>query len=312
MSDVPDDEGEGKDDGDELARRLLALHEASPLLVALFDAQDMLRYANPAFCEGYRVASDERIGWAGMMRRNHARGEGALIDTQDVEAWLAEVSSRRGKLAYRAFEADLCDGRWLWVTETMQLGGWLLCLGSDITALRQDGRSLRQAHTKALAAAHSDSLTGLSNRRHGLQLLQDALTHSAAWPLCVAMLDLDHFKQINDDFGNAAGDRVLCDFARQLQAAVRREDGCARLGGDEFLLIFPAAGLPQACAVIERLLARVRRARPLPGAPERGYTCSVGVVEAVWSETAEAVLQRADAALLWAKAAGRDRLSQTG
>jgi len=309
MSDVPEGQINGKHDreGDELARRLLALHETSPLLVALFDAQDVLRYANPAFCRGYHVSCDERISWADMMRRNHGRREGALIETHDIEGWLAGVSSRRGKLPFRAFEADLCDGRWLWVTETVQLGGWMLCLGSDITALRQDGRALRQAHAKALAAAHTDVLTGLSNRRHGLQLLQEALTQSACWPLCVAMLDLDHFRQFNDDFGHAGGDQVLCDFARQMQATIRREDGAARLGGEEFLLIFPAAGMAQACAIIERLLLRARGARPLAEAALRGYTFSAGVTQAVWGEAADLLLQRADAALYAAKAAGRDR-----
>ncbi|CAN5210133.1 sensor domain-containing diguanylate cyclase [soil metagenome] len=295
-----------------LAARLLALHESSPGLLALFDEQDVLRHANMAFCQAYCVSGDEAISWADIMRRNHARREGALIESQDIEAWLAGVRSRRGKLAHRAFEADLCDGRWIWISETVQPGGWMLLQGSDITALRQDGRSLRQAHAKALAAAHTDGLTGLSNRRHGLQLLQDTLTQSAAWPLCVAMLDLDHFKQVNDELGHAAGDRVLCDFARQMQATIRREDGCARLGGEEFLLIFPAAALPQASAVVERLLARARRAHPLAEHPERGYTCSAGVAEAIWGETAADLIQRADAALYAAKAAGRDQLRSAG
>lgn len=299
MPDVPE--------GDDLAERLLALHDASPLLVALFDAHDLLRYANPAYCQAYRVGRDERISWADLIRRNHANGEGALIESADIEAWLVGIQSRRGKVPFRAFEADQCDGRWIWITESVQPLGWMLFVGSDITALRQDSRALRQAHAKAQAAAHTDALTNLSNRRHGLRLLQDALTQSAAWPLCVAMLDLDHFKQFNDDFGHAGGDRVLCDFARQLQATVRREDGAARVGGEEFLLIFPAAGLAQASAIVERLLHRVRRARPLPEAPARGYTFSAGVTQAVWGEASDGLLQRADAAMYAAKAAGRDR-----
>lgn len=307
MSDVPEDQDDGQ--GDALARRLLALHEASPLLVALFDDQDLLRYANPAFCQGYCVISDERISWADLMRRNHARREGVLIETQDIEGWLAGTRARRGKLAHRTFEADLCDGRWLWVTETAQVAGWVMYLGSDITALRQEGRALRQTHAKALATANTDLLTGLSNRRHGLQLLQAALTQSPCWPLCVAMLDLDHFKQFNDELGPAAGDQVLQDFARQMQATIRREDGAARLGGEEFLLILPAAGMAQACAIIERLLVRARGARPLAEAPVRGYTFSAGVTQAVWGESAEESLRRADAALNAAKAAGRNCFS---
>lgn len=293
-----------------LAETLLDLQEDSQLLVALFDAQDVLRYANKAFRQAYHAEPDGRLNWADMMRACHRDGRGAVIEAEDIEAWLASVISRRGKLAYRAFEVDLSDGRWIWVTETSQLHGWMLLVASDITCLRQDSRSLRQAHAKALAAAQTDPLTGLSNRRHGMQLLQGALAHSETWPLCVAVLDLDDFKRINDELGHIAGDLVICDFARQLQASIRREDGCARIGGEEFLLILPAAAGAQAGAILERLLGRVRRARPLPDHPERGYTCSVGLAEAVWGEAADDLLQRADAALYQAKAAGRDRVER--
>jgi diguanylate cyclase (GGDEF)-like protein len=291
-----------------LADILLQMHEQSPLMVALFDAQDVLIHANKAFCQAYAVRPDGQLTWAGMMRDNHAHGRGAAIETDDIEAWLAAVSSRRGKTPFRAFEADLCDGRWVWMTETTQLQGYMLCIASDITDLRQGSRSLRQAHVKALAAAQTDSLTGLSNRRHAMLLLSAALAQSEPWPLCIAVLDLDLFKQINDSLGHGAGDLVICDFARLMQAGSRREDGCARLGGEEFLLILPAAGLPQSLSIVERLLTRVRQSRPLPEAPERCYSCSAGLAQAAWGETAEALLKRADAALYQAKAAGRDRV----
>ncbi|MDN3919521.1 GGDEF domain-containing protein [Roseateles violae] len=290
-----------------LAETLLALQQHSQQLVALYDPQDMLRYANPAFCQAYKVEPDGRQTWADMMRQSHASGEGACVEADDIEAWLHSVSSHRRKKPFRAFEADLSDGRWLWVTETAQPQGWLLCVASDISSLRRDQGALRQARAEALTAAHSDALTGIGNRQHGMQLLQRALRHGEGWPLCVATLDIDHFKQINDGLGPAAGDAVLCDFARQLQASIRREDGCARVGGEEFLLILPAAAAAQAGAIIERLLARVRRARPLAEQPGRGYSCSVGLAEAVWGEEAGALLRRAEAALHRAKDEGRDR-----
>lgn len=295
-----------------LASTLLSLHEDSPLLVALFDANDILQYANPAFRQAYCIVPDGQLSWADMMRDNHARKRGAAIETKNIENWIASVRSRRGKLAFRAFEADLADGRWVWMTETTQRQGWMLCIASDISSLRQDSRALRQAHGKALAAAQTDALTGLSNRRHGMQLLETTLHDSELWPLCLAALDLDGFKQINDRLGHAAGDAVLGDFARQLQAGSRREDGCLRLGGDEFLLILPSAGLPQAEAIIERLLARVRLSRPIAAAPEQGYSCSVGLVQANWGESGEALIARADSALYRAKQAGRDRLEIGG
>jgi len=292
-----------------LAEIMLRLHEDSPLLVALFDEHDRLRHANPAWRQAYFIEAGAQPTWAEIMRDNHAHKHGAAIDTDHIEAWIASISARRGKTPFRAFEADLCDGRWLWMTETVQAQGWMLCIGSEITSLRQDSRALRMAHTKALAAAQTDNLTGLSNRRHGMQLLQDALNHTELWPICVAAIDLDHFKQINDSLGHAAGDRVICDFASQMQAGSRREDGCARIGGEEFLLILPAAGLPQAQAIVERLLSRVRQSRPLPEHPDHGYTCSAGLAQAIWGETAEALLGRADKALYLAKAEGRNRIA---
>lgn len=293
---------------DSLAEVLLTLQQDSQLLVALFDERDRLRHANPAFRAAYKVGPGDGLCWADIMRANHLHGHGAVIEADDIEAWLSSIALRRGKLPWRAFEVDLCDGRWIWATETVHANGWLLFVASDITGLRQEGRALREAHVKAARAAQTDALTGLSNRRHTLQLLQQALARSESWPMCAVMLDLDGFKPVNDALGHAAGDLVLRDFARHLQASIRREDGCGRTGGDEFVLILPTAGRGQAAAIVERLLSRVRLARPLPEHPERGYTCSAGLVEAQWGDTAEALLKRADAALYRAKAAGRDRL----
>jgi diguanylate cyclase len=293
---------------DSLAEVLLSLQQDSQLLVALFDERDTLRHANPAFLTAYKLESGLGLSWADIMRANHGHAQGAVIEADDIEAWLAAAASRRGKLPWRAFEVDLWDGRWIWATETVHANGWLLFVASDITGLRQESRALRQAHVKALRAAQTDALTGLSNRRHTLQLLQQALTQSESWPLCAVMLDLDGFKRVNDELGHAAGDQVIRDFARHLQVSIRREDGCGRMGGDEFVLILPTAGCGQAGSIVERLLARVRLARPLPEHPERGYTCSAGLVEARWGDSAEALLERADAALYRAKAAGRDRL----
>lgn len=297
-----------------LALPLLALHDASAQLVALFDGHDVLRYANPAFRQAFDAAPDGRTTWADLMRSNQRSGRGSVVSASDFEAWLASALTRRGKQPFRAFEADLCDGRWIWMTETVHAlapgESWMLCVASDITGLRQDGRALRQAHDQALRAAQTDALTGLSNRRHLMQQLEQALARCAARgaPLCMAVLDLDHFKQINDQLGHAAGDRVICDFARHLQASTRREDGCGRVGGEEFMLLLPGAELPQAVPIIERLLQRVRLARPLAEAPQRGYTSSVGLAQARAGEGLAELFCRADAALYEAKRAGRDRL----
>lgn len=150
---------------DGLIERVLALQDMTPVFIALFDTDDRLRHANRAFREAFNLAGDAFPTWAELLRANYYDRKGLIITTQDFEAWLLSAQSRRGKLPFRGLELDLHDGRWMRMTETVQDDGWMLCVGSDITALRQNQRSLRQDRDIALRAAQTDELTGTANRR---------------------------------------------------------------------------------------------------------------------------------------------------
>jgi diguanylate cyclase (GGDEF)-like protein/PAS domain S-box-containing protein len=147
--------------------------------------------------------------------------------------------------------------------------------------------------------ARTDDLTGLPNRRAWQEELPTELAR--AWredrPLCVAMLDLDHFKDFNDRQGHQAGDRLLKQAAAAWRTSLRPYDTLARYGGEEFSVILPGCTLDDARALVERLREQT---------PE-GETCSAGIAEWDGSEQAEALVGRADAALYRAKRAGRDR-----
>ena len=144
-----------------------------------------------------------------------------------------------------------------------------------------------------------DALTGLPNRRAWSSELPAVLERARRdrRPLTVAMLDLDHFKQFNDDFGHPAGDRLLKSAAAAWQERVRAVDVLARYGGEEFILLLPDADADEAVRLIERL----REGTPL------GQTFSAGV--AVWNEaeTSDELVNRADQALYRSKRDGRDR-----
>ena len=295
---------------DPVLQQLLSIQHDAPVCVALFDAADRLRYANPAFRGAYGLDAQEGPRWADVMRRCHATGVGALIETDDIEAWLTNASARRGKQPFRAFEADLCDGRWLWVTETVRADGWVLLVATDITALRSGERSLRQQRDRALRAAQTDALTSISNRAHVLQQLDEhlaALGAADAPPCGLVLMDLDNFKAVNDRFGHAAGDVVLRDFADTVQRGLRRSDGFGRLGGEEFMLLLPGSPAPAVQAVVERLLGQVGRRRPLAEAPEFGYSCSAGMYMLRPGDDARTACIHADRALYAAKSVGRDR-----
>jgi diguanylate cyclase (GGDEF)-like protein len=294
---------------DEVHAHLASLFECSPLLVSVYDDTDTLRYANPMFRTVLGIDADDFSTWQSMMRRNHARRVGTQVDSADFEIWLASARSRRGKLPFRGFESDLTDGRWYYMTETVDAQGWMLCCAFDITALRADERSLRVARDGALKAAQTDTLTGISNRFHILQLLDLQLEtsrqrkHSCG----IVMLDLDHFKAVNDVHGHHGGDLVLKHFATMTGASLRSVDGFGRLGGEEFMVLLPGIDESQLKITVERLLAEVRQARPLPDAPDFSYTCSAGAGMLNSVEDAVDNIRRVDRALYQAKSQGRDR-----
>ena len=169
--------------GDEaLPAAALALLQASGLIVGIFDEHDILRFANPGFIDAYHVRPDGHSTWVDLMRGNYQRQRGTAVEAPDFEAWLASARSRRGKKPFRAFESNNHDGRWIWMTETTLDNGWMLCVASDITALNEDGRSLRQTRDQALRAAQTDALTGISNRKHMTQQLDQLLAQAQLRP----------------------------------------------------------------------------------------------------------------------------------
>ncbi|WP_084435363.1 GGDEF domain-containing protein [Sinorhizobium saheli] len=298
--------------GDHL-KTLMGLQATTPVLIALYDQHDRLRYANAAFRSAYHIAADETPTWAEIMRRNHLAQRGTVLKTDDVEAWISATASRRGKIPFRTVETDLHDGRWLWMTETVDQKGWMLCIAVDITNVRAEERKLRQDRDFALRASQVDELTSAPNRRYTMERLAEFVQNCAENPHmwgCVAIIDIDYFKAINDRYGHHRGDEVLLDFARQMQSFVRRSDCFGRIGGEEFMLILPDTTVSEANLILDRLLDKVRSSRPLANIPEFCYTCSVGLAEYREGDAVRDIYSRADEALYLAKREGRDRVKR--
>ena len=164
-------------------------------------------------------------------------------------------------------------------------------------------------HRRQLAAlANVDALTGLPNRRHTAQQAEAALELSRRLgePLTIALIDLDHFKTINDRSGHAGGDQVLKEFARVARETLRVSDTFGRWGGEEFLVAMPGATLDVALAVVERLRT-VALTIAVPGCGDVRVSMSAGLaVNESQTHTLEALLARADIALYRAKHDGRN------
>jgi diguanylate cyclase len=183
-------------------------------------------------------------------------------------------------------------------------------LGQMRAKLIHHKKSLEQAYARIELLAMRDELTGLLNRRFINEALQRerALVGRGHAPLCVAMLDLDHFKRINDVYGHLGGDVVLQAFARLAEHGFRDTDQVARWGGEEFLVLMPATGTQSAVAAAQRLLSTVRQARFPELSPDLRVTVSIGMAVSREGESTASLIDRADRALYEAKAGGRDRI----
>jgi len=183
----------------------------------------------------------------------------------------------------------------------------LLEIDRERAALVEQLRRQAEAYSRQ---AREDALTGLPNRRRFEETLDRdlALARRGAHPLCLALLDIDHFKRINDSYSHSVGDQVLREVGQLLESQCRGSDLVARLGGEEFALLMPHTRLEEARVACQRLQQRFRAHRPWAGREELQVTVSVGLVALRPDEGREALYRRADEALYQAKHAGRDRL----
>ncbi len=180
----------------------------------------------------------------------------------------------------------------------------------DRAQLKEFAAELAISNRRLAHAALTDLLTGLPNRRSGMNALMK--TWSAAsrsgQPVAVLMIDIDHFKRINDSHGHAVGDNVLREVGQAIQRSARKDDSVCRIGGEEFLMICSNADLKSALAAAERVRKMVKSFAIDTGSTTITTTVSIGVAcrEADMVD-ADALVNAADAALYAAKEAGRDR-----
>ncbi|MCR9136644.1 MAG: diguanylate cyclase [Alphaproteobacteria bacterium] len=172
-------------------------------------------------------------------------------------------------------------------------------------------REFEHICTQLRIQSRTDFLTGLSNRRYFMETLEAELARGKRYgiPLSLAILDIDHFKHINDTFGHGAGDRVLYDLANLLVHELRNFDVVGRLGGEEFAILFPNTSAPQAELACERLITAIRAQEIVTDEGTIRFTVSFGLTDAAVSvPDGRAFLQAADQLLYRAKNEGRNRL----
>ncbi|PIV88690.1 MAG: diguanylate cyclase response regulator [Hydrogenophilales bacterium CG17_big_fil_post_rev_8_21_14_2_50_63_12] len=248
------------------------------------------------FCRALRATEWGRTLYVLMMTTQVA--EGALNELFDAGAddyLLKPVTARDLRVRLRAAERHV----------RLQMD-----CAEDRARLRRLTAELAIANRRLEHAALTDSLTELPNRRAAMTLLEQAWCAAtrAGHSLAAMMIDIDHFKRINDAYGHATGDSVLREVAQALRATTRREDSVCRVGGEEFLVVCPDTDLKATLHFADRLRGAVQSLRIETGRGIERITISVGVAGREADMTGmEALVAAADKALYAAKHAGRNR-----
>jgi diguanylate cyclase (GGDEF)-like protein len=186
----------------------------------------------------------------------------------------------------------------------------LFCAAITLIVLLVVHLTINRYQRRLEQMATTDNLTGLANR-HALKLLLDQGTREASrqkTPMSAIMIDIDHFKQLNDSRGHLAGDRILQGLAATLKEAIRNSDIACRWGGEEFLIILTNTDLPASASVADALRARVEQQKHEINGNSVSITISAGVVAYHGDESQESFISRADALLYQAKHEGRNRV----
>jgi len=203
-----------------------------------------------------------------------------------------------------ALELHLEILRW-WILSVVSL--WFALMSGQVAKLRGELASRKEAIDALL---ERDDLTSVGNRRFLTHMLEQEKSRAdrAATAFCVAMLDLDYFKKVNDTYGHAAGDKILKIFAHVAQRDLRKIDYFGRYGGEEFMLIMSDTHIVGAQVRAERLRANVERTRYDEIDPALIQTVSIGIAEYRRGESMEQIQSRADKAMYEAKSKGRNRV----
>ncbi len=287
----------------EQARTFRTLSENAPDNIARYDTECRLIYHNPMLEKTMHKPSAQLLG-----RRPTEHVNGSLLDDYEAKLWSV---LKTGKAAEFELEIPTPAGmayHWLHMVAERDAAGKItgvLAMGRDITERKRMQEELERQ-------ARSDYLTGLTNRRHFLELAENELSRVARYggALSLIMFDVDHFKRINDTRGHSIGDLVLQSIAATTRETMRENDIVGRIGGEEFVVLLPETGKSRAVEAAERLRSAIAASEVgLKGGESIRVTASFGVVTLADESTGiDELLIRADAAMYEAKEGGRNRV----
>lgn len=277
-------------------KTLMTLLEASPLPLVVTRLDDsVIRYANQRAAEMFEMPVTAMLGRTAPEFYADPSDRGNFVEklrgTGKVEGFIARLKARGGEPFWAMLSA-----------RTLELNGESVFVVAFADVTRQKNK---EAELETLA--FKDGLTGAWNRRYFIEAARIELARAerSGRPPALALIDIDHFKRLNDTRGHETGDNVLREFVALVQELLRKTDIFARYGGEEFAILFPETDVETAHAIVERIRLAVE-AHPFCGSSK--VTFSAGLVEA-HGDGYQSLMEAADDALYTAKRRGRNRIS---
>lgn len=291
--------------------------ESTSLLVALLDKDGNLLSWNPAF-ETLQQTQGDRTNLKDFLSAPSEELFTRLFSTTltqriRTKGGLEFVGEARNDNLMCLF-IPMPAQQVLFIAEQVTLAATLEAVTAELQRTKRI-LTIKETELQAVIAqadevSHTDALTFLPNRRQIIGDLQREVIFSDRYgtPLTISMLDIDHFKKINDNYGHIVGDEVLRSLAGELRDHIRYPDTIGRYGGEEFLLVLPHSTLRAASQQAERLCRHIRSLRIQTAEQEITLTISIGIAQyKIHNEDWQGLLNRADAALYQAKNNGRDQ-----
>ncbi|MCW8889590.1 MAG: diguanylate cyclase [Sedimenticola sp.] len=276
----------------------------SPVLTVITNPEGVIEYVSPIVEEITGYSPDEVIGQTPRLFKS-GRTDPSVYDSlwraiKSKETWRGEIENRRkdGALYWEYISiAPVLDDH----------GDVVAFVGSSMDITQR-----KQMESQLLALASTDSLTGVFNRRHFLEEVENHLAQSERYksPLSLMIIDIDNFKHLNDSGGHALGDAVIKQFTQIAEATIRNVDILGRLGGDEFAILMPETSAEKALVLAERLKEAISSFDISYESLTLNITVSIGLSTYVNNEeiqdTVQSLLARADEGLYTAKRGGRN------
>jgi diguanylate cyclase (GGDEF)-like protein len=281
--------------------------------IGIYDENDVLIYDNQGISALFNLTPDIAVGmtFSQLVTSCYGSGKGINIEHNNIEQWLNSACSKRRQTDFRSFEVDTLTGQWYLVTEQLVHNKYLYTYVTDITDKKTNEVRLEQLSKKLQKLASTDVLTEIHNRRHFYHLANIEFNRSQRQKKDIALLllDLDNFKQVNDQYGHAGGDKVLQLFSHHIKKILRSYDIFGRLGGEEFAILLPELTINEGMVIAQRIRKIVESMYVLHDEAKIKITVSIGLsANHQQQKHIDELIKAADIKLYQAKNAGRNQV----